>query len=362
MDHPYTFWEQAPLKWHKFITYVALPLGLVTKICSLPSILETISGLLGSGVAWLGMIDLLYTLSYIVLSAAAICGNLPRNRKWFGPQCTIALYAVSALYLAFIILLSILFQTWEESLASNLGPFLVYAIGAWLVAIYYRKRRLLFRPIPSVSRTLPKQPIVGTVDQAPVPPSESDSCVDLLIQLQGKSYAEGSSAEETVSAPSSSHRPTGFTKKKVLFGCGFLFLELLLLSGCYLYASKMVEAQMQAEIEKSYYDGWAEGYDSGIEYGKELSNDINDTSSSNVSKEWQERYSQALQRAAEQDAEWERSREEHWGSRIVYVTKNGEKYHTDGCSYLTGSEEEITVRQALEDGYTPCSRCDPPLI
>lgn len=318
MDHPYTFWEQTPLKWHKFITYVALPLGLVTKICSLPSILETISGLLGSGVAWLGMIDLLYTLSYIVLSAAAICGNLPRNRKWFGPQCTIALYAVSALYLAFIILLSILFQTWEESLASNLGPFLVYAIGAWLVAIYYRKRRLLFRPIPSVSRTLPKQPIVGTVDQALVPPSTSDSCVDLLIQLHGKSEAEGPfdgdspiASQPVSDTPSPSHPFHSPMKKKVLFVALFLVLEAALLGCFYFYVYQATAAQMQADIQKAYYDGWAEGYDSGIEDGKELSNDRNNTSSSNVSKEWQERYSQALQRAAEQDAAWERSREEH---------------------------------------------------
>ena len=49
---------------------------------------------------------------------------------------------------------------------------------------------------------------------------------------------------------------------------------------------------MQAEIEKSYYDGWAEGYQAGVEDGKSLSRE------SNLSEERQEFYRQALQRAA----------------------------------------------------------------
>ena len=357
MDHPYTFWEQTPLKWHKFITYFYFPFQVPLLACyRLPGAWSALVDFSGTGLAWIGMVDIIYIFLAIGLCAGAFVGNMARNRLWSGPLCVIGFYLLCSAYAIFTAVIFIAFQVGGYEALSNVVTAFVYLVGAWLNCLYYRKRRLLFRPIPSVSRTLPKQPIVGTVDQAPVPPSESDSCVDLLIQLQGKSDAEGSSAEETVSAPSPSHRPTGFTKKKVLFGCGFLFLELLLLSGCYLYASKMVEAQMRAEIEKSYYDGWAEGYQAGVEDGKSLSRE------SNLSEERQEFYRQALQRAAEKDAAWERSREEHWGSRIVYVTKNGEKYHTDGCSYLTGSEEEITVRQALEDGYTPCSRCDPPTI
>lgn len=303
MDHPYTFWEQTPLKWHKFVTYVGLPLGLVANICSLPSLLETISGLLGSGVAWLGMIDLLYTLFYIILSAAAICGNLPRNRKWFGPQCTIALYAVSALYLAFIILLSILFQTWEESLASNLGPFLVYAIGAWLVAIYYRKRRLLFRPMPGVS-----QHRAGAAPQPDVPSAQPAVCDSSSVPQQEEPVQACSSASPSAPVPPSgmaASRASRPFSKKVLFGCAFFLLELLLLSGCYLCASKMVEAQMQADITKSYYDGWAKGYQAGVEDGKSLSRELN------LSEERLERYQQANETIAKRDAEWERFREEY---------------------------------------------------
>ncbi len=45
---------------------------------------------------------------------------------------------------------------------------------------------------------------------------------------------------------------------------------------------------------------------------------------------------------------------------IVYVTKSGEKYHTEGCSYLTDSKMPVSLEQAVTEGKTPCSRCHPP--
>lgn len=45
---------------------------------------------------------------------------------------------------------------------------------------------------------------------------------------------------------------------------------------------------------------------------------------------------------------------------IVYVTRTGEKYHRESCSYLRQSKIETTLSEAVEDGYTPCSRCHPP--
>ena len=45
---------------------------------------------------------------------------------------------------------------------------------------------------------------------------------------------------------------------------------------------------------------------------------------------------------------------------IVYVTRTGERYHRESCSYLRQSKIETTLSEAVEDGYTPCSRCHPP--
>ena len=43
--------------------------------------------------------------------------------------------------------------------------------------------------------------------------------------------------------------------------------------------------------------------------------------------------------------------------RTVYITASGKKYHKAGCSYLKQSKIAITLQQAKEQGYTPCSRC-----
>lgn len=45
---------------------------------------------------------------------------------------------------------------------------------------------------------------------------------------------------------------------------------------------------------------------------------------------------------------------------IVYVTDTGDKYHSEGCQYLRRSCYAETLEDAINEGYTPCSRCHPP--
>ena len=45
---------------------------------------------------------------------------------------------------------------------------------------------------------------------------------------------------------------------------------------------------------------------------------------------------------------------------IVYITQSGSKYHTQDCSHLSKSSIPITLSQAKEQGYEPCSVCEPP--
>ncbi len=47
-------------------------------------------------------------------------------------------------------------------------------------------------------------------------------------------------------------------------------------------------------------------------------------------------------------------------STIVYITNTGTKYHRDGCKYLIKSRIPILLSDACDEGYTPCSICDPP--
>lgn len=42
-----------------------------------------------------------------------------------------------------------------------------------------------------------------------------------------------------------------------------------------------------------------------------------------------------------------------------YITTYGEKYHEKGCYYLRSSHK-TTVEEAINNGYTACSKCDPP--
>ena len=44
----------------------------------------------------------------------------------------------------------------------------------------------------------------------------------------------------------------------------------------------------------------------------------------------------------------------------VYITKTGNKYHRGDCSYLRQSKIAISLSEAKAEGYTPCSRCNPP--
>ena len=47
---------------------------------------------------------------------------------------------------------------------------------------------------------------------------------------------------------------------------------------------------------------------------------------------------------------------------IVYITKTGTKYHTASCSYLRKSKIPISLSDAIRQGYTPCNRCNPPIL
>ena len=49
------------------------------------------------------------------------------------------------------------------------------------------------------------------------------------------------------------------------------------------------------------------------------------------------------------------------GDTIVYITRTGECYHNSGCSYLK-SKIEVTLSEAVNGGYRPCSRCHPPVL
>jgi hypothetical protein len=46
---------------------------------------------------------------------------------------------------------------------------------------------------------------------------------------------------------------------------------------------------------------------------------------------------------------------------IVYVTKTGDKYHTELCSSLKKSKIAISLGRAARR-YQPCKQCNPPVL
>lgn len=50
------------------------------------------------------------------------------------------------------------------------------------------------------------------------------------------------------------------------------------------------------------------------------------------------------------------------GDTTVYITNTGSKYHCSGCRYLSKSSHAISLSSAVNNGYEPCSVCNPPTI
>ena len=46
-------------------------------------------------------------------------------------------------------------------------------------------------------------------------------------------------------------------------------------------------------------------------------------------------------------------------SYTVYVTETGSKYHTSGCRYLWNSSIAMSKSEAIAEGYSACSVCNP---
>ena len=41
----------------------------------------------------------------------------------------------------------------------------------------------------------------------------------------------------------------------------------------------------------------------------------------------------------------------------VWVTKTGSFYHMEGCRYLKSKAGSMTQKEAIDKGYSPCSKC-----
>lgn len=49
-------------------------------------------------------------------------------------------------------------------------------------------------------------------------------------------------------------------------------------------------------------------------------------------------------------------------AQTVYVTKTGKKYHSADCRHLSKSSFPISLSDAVNKGYTPCSVCSQSVV
>jgi len=47
---------------------------------------------------------------------------------------------------------------------------------------------------------------------------------------------------------------------------------------------------------------------------------------------------------------------------IVYKAKSGSRYHVKGCKYLKNGATQITILDAMKQGYAPCNVCHAPKL
>ena len=62
---------------------------------------------------------------------------------------------------------------------------------------------------------------------------------------------------------------------------------------------------------------------------------------------------------AAQTAPVSESTTDNGAPQTVFVTHAGTKYHRDGCPHLSDSKEQISLADALRQGYEPCADCFP---
>ena len=108
--------------------------------------------------------------------------------------------------------------------------------------------------------------------------------------------------------------------------CFFIALSICIILATVL--NNKIDKSYERGRSVGYEDGYGDGYfDAGVEFSQRSSSGYSTKSSTRTSQ-----------------------------SDIVYVTRTGTKYHKAGCSYLK-SKIEMTLEEAEDEGYTPCSRC-----
>lgn len=99
------------------------------------------------------------------------------------------------------------------------------------------------------------------------------------------------------------------------------------------------------DIDEARQDGYNEGYEVGYEEGYSAAEDS-----------YEDNYDSGY--LGPYTGEYDYDDTEY----SVFVTPSGEKYHRNGCQYISGKYNlkiYASADEAANDGYEPCSVCNP---
>ena len=188
--------ENTPLKFHTFIRYIALPLGMLLDFASLVKILSFYDG---SNVL---IFDLLFSLSHLALLIATFVGFFSwKPYSWY---TLMSAYGLALFYRLYAI---ILYVSYDQEVGTLVGQLIGTIVWAVIIGIYYYKRKPLFVPqqeAPSAPSQTPYTPMQNnqptthvTPPQAPqyhtqAPQYQSQAKINFCRQC-GAKIIEGSS-------------------------------------------------------------------------------------------------------------------------------------------------------------------------
>lgn len=324
----YTMWERTPLKWHKFLTYVALPLSTALSIFLLIVYVRDMvlyHWMWDETMAVLSWLDIYYAIARSVLSVVALLGCLPKRRRWYGPKCVIALLFLSAAYSMLCAILYSLFDTPQDMIYQRFDIIVSCSVTGILTFLYYKKRKRLFSLGAIQSKTckvgssVEAQNVLAKSNE-----KEPENSVELLINIQNDNESKQSNDSVILQRGKTLSFWVVIVLAVLCVICiivsAFSFFSLQVKS------EQLEEAQTLLRISEKNYDSLSERYGSIRAQKDAMQSELN-----------------------------------FWENSAVIVTQYGEKYHTYGCQYVEGKAYWIyNVEAAIDYGYTPCSACNPP--
>lgn len=342
----YTIPATAPMKFYKFITSFALPVGIFMGIAQFFSQVASVSS------NKLYLIDAFFTIVHVIL--LFLTWGRIRDMKWSGVQFYYVDLLWSIGYNLFGIVFSLAISN-SDVPANYIATATAQTILLLLYWVYFSKRRLLFSPVPSNS----EYSIYQVDDEAVVSLNEETYPIE-ATPIQNSSAEPVSLQPEELDTLSTQASNKGRISVSVPIFV-FLISVLCVSAGVigYICYSTGYNTGNDAGYEIGHKSGYDEGHSKGYsdaesKYSKTITNLRDEIDEFDEKIASLQEYSDFLENYFDDTIdEWA-----FFHDYSVIVTTTGSKYHHYGCSHLDGHRYYIyNIELAESKGYAPCLDC-----